>query len=289
MSSTDHHHSDNPHVAHHFENMTQQFDSGKLGMWLFLATELLLFAGLFCAYAIYRAMHPEVFLYAHVYLDTTMGAINTVVLILSSFTMAWAVRNAQLGQQKALIVNLSITLVLAFAFLGIKAVEYKEKIDKGLLWGTLYQPKQEAQIVMPAGEAAPEAEIAMATAEMIAEMAEATNMGEEQWIMKVAATGPTGLSRLPDTDRKPLLLAQPKTYEHPDAYVPSFFGIYFAMTGLHAIHVIAGMIVIAWLLLKSIKGHFGPKYYTPVDCGGLYWHVVDLIWIFLFPLLYLIH
>jgi cytochrome c oxidase subunit 3 len=113
------------HLAHHFDNPTQQYESGKLGMWLFLGTEILMFGGLFCAYAIFRANFPEIFHYGHRFLDVKMGAINTVVLICSSLTMAWAVRAAQLGQRMALVALLGLTLACAGGFMGIKYVEYK--------------------------------------------------------------------------------------------------------------------------------------------------------------------
>ncbi len=103
-------HGGNKHLQHHFESMEQQYESGKLGMWLFLVTEILLFGGLFCAYAVYRHNNPEVFAYAHQFLDKGLGGFNTIVLIVSSLTMAVAVRAAQLGQQKALVTALSLTL-----------------------------------------------------------------------------------------------------------------------------------------------------------------------------------
>ena len=116
-------------LAHHFETPLQQFEAGKLGLWLFLTTEILLFSGMFCAYSVYRHNHPEIFEYAHLWLDKILGGINTLVLIFSSFTMAWAVRAAQLGQRKLLIVLLSITLFCGFViFLGIKFVEYKSQV-----------------------------------------------------------------------------------------------------------------------------------------------------------------
>src|SRR5262249_6811010 len=114
--------------------------SGKLGVWLFLTTEVLLFSGLFCAYAVYRATHPQVFEFAHKYLDKTMGAINTLVLIFSSFTMAWAVRSAQLGEQKKLKILLTITILWGAAFMGVKYIEYKAKFEHGTLWGPKYAP-----------------------------------------------------------------------------------------------------------------------------------------------------
>jgi len=235
-----------PYLAHHFESRGQQDASAKLGMWLFLATEILLFGGLFCAYAVYRANHPEVFIYAHRYLDRTLGGINTVVLLCSSLTMAWAVRCAQLGKQKGLKVLLALTLVGGFGFLGIKAVEYEHKWKHGLLWGKSYRP------------------------------AETEHAGGHADGHHAPPEGQPGGAPPPGP------ASSPKN-------VQLFFGIYFLMTGLHGIHVIGGMGAIAWILFRASRGAFGAQYNTPVDLVGLYWHLVDLIWIYLFPLLYLIH
>ena len=142
---SDHHgHGDKPFLQHHFEDEDHQFDSGKLGIWAFLVTEILFFSGLFCAYAIYRAMHPEVFTFASNALDTKWGAINTGVLIFSSLTAAWAVRNAQLGQKRALSINLAVTILCAFGFMGIKYVEYSHKFHLGLFPGDKYAPLEGA-------------------------------------------------------------------------------------------------------------------------------------------------
>ena len=131
-----HAHEHPPQLQHHFDTPEQQFESGKFGMWLFLATEILLFGGLFCAYAVYRAHHPEIFIYAHKYLDTSLGALNTAVLIFSSLTMAWAVRAAQLSQTRLMLILLSITILCGFTFMGVKYVEYKSSGSMVLLWGT---------------------------------------------------------------------------------------------------------------------------------------------------------
>ena len=260
-----------PHLAHHFDTPVQQFESGKLGMWIFLATEILLFGGLFCAYAVYRSNHPEIFVYAHRFLDTRLGAINTAVLIGSSFTMAWAVRCAQLGKQRALVVLLSITLACAFAFLGIKGIEYHHKWKEGLLWGKRYRAQTEdgghAAAVRPRGALPP---AAMGNPEL-------------RSLIPPPAEAPRGLAAPTHAAR-----AEHAAMEAPKN-VQTFFSVYFLMTGLHGIHVIAGMVVLSWMLLRAVRGEFGPSYYTPVDLAGLYWHVVDLIWIYLFPLLYLIH
>jgi cytochrome c oxidase subunit 3 len=253
------------HLAHHFDTAEQQRESGKLGMWIFLSTEILLFGGLFCAYAVYRANHPEIFLYAHRYLDKTLGAINTAVLICSSFTVAWAVRCAQLGRTKGLVRLLAATIVLAGCFLGIKYIEYHHKWKEGLLWGKAFH----AELAKP-----PPAPVATP------EPAPVANPNERS-LIPPAAQGPAGLA-------KPGERFLSESSGGPPRDVQVFFAVYFLMTGLHGIHVIAGMIVLTLVLIRARKGEFGPAYFTPVDLAGLYWHLVDIIWIFLFPLLYLI-
>jgi cytochrome c oxidase subunit III len=298
------------HVQHHFETELQQFDSDKLGMWLFLVTEILLFGGLFCAYAVYRANHPDIFIYAHKYLDKTLGGINTVVLITSSFTMAWAVRAAQLGQRRLLITLLTLTLLGGCGFLGIKSVEYEHKWKHGLLWGTRYNPIAEEHAAgtasvegtdtpAPAAAAPAPSLPAPAAAATAAPSAPAIpadappsyiphdavgGLAPDHTTLAPGGSSPSGLAYLPGDPPPPA----GHVVEQPEK-VHLFFGIYFAMTGLHAIHVIAGMIAIFIVLLHAIRGTYKGGYFTPVDLTGLYWHLVDLVWIFLFPLLYLIH
>ena len=273
-------HSHSPYLQHHFETPEQQFDAGKLGMWLFLATEILLFGGLFCAYAIYRANHPEIFVYAHQFLNKYWGGTNTVILLCSSLTMAWAVRAAQLGERKLLIVLLSLTLLGAMGFLGIKYVEYKEKWEHGLLWGARYAPHVE-------GHGAEEPPLTKALPPPApAAPAPPGGFVVERSAIRPAAPGPEGTVIAAEEQEQHLEAAG--IHRRP-ANVQIFFSIYFLMTGLHGIHVLVGMGAIVWILVRSIRGDFGPQYFTPVDFVGLYWHLVDLIWIFLFPLLYLIH
>lgn len=217
--STQHsgHHSHHPALAHHFHDMEQQHESAKLGVWLFLVTEVLLFGGLFCFYAIYRAWHPEMFIDVHKLLDVRLGAINTLVLIFSSVTVALAIRSIQLDRAGQCALFLVITILCAATFLTIKYFEYSHKIHAGLLPG--------------------------------------------------------------------------KFFSNPDIAAKNphiFFSIYFAMTGLHGFHVLGGMVFLSWVLLRTLRGEFSSQYYIPVEMGGLYWHLVDLIWIYLFPLLYLI-
>ncbi len=206
-----------PFLQHHFANYEQQGDAAKLGMWLFLVTEILLFGGLFVGFALMQSLHHEAFLAAHHHLDRTLGFLNTVVLLTSSYTMVMAVDSAKLGRKRKLIAYLLLTLACAGVFLGVKYIEYAHKFHEGLLPGRFY-------------------------------------------------------------------------WHHGDA-VPGqfmFFSFYFMMTGLHGLHIIGGMLVMLWLLRRAMRGDFTPAYYGPVDLAGLYWHLVDLIWIYLFPLLYLI-
>ena len=288
-----HGHGDKPFLAHHFEDEDHQFDSGKLGIWAFLVTEILFFSGLFCAYVIYRAMHPEVFTFASNALDTQMGAINTGVLIFSSLTAAWAVRNAQLGQKTGLIVNLSVTILCAFGFMGIKYLEYSHKFHLGLFPGDKYEAKEGAYGDESKGnastvaftspdeeESAEESEPGVAvsrgdTAEAEADEAHA----DEAHADEAHADGHAPLAPWKD----------PNVPESTKRKLKIFFGIYFCMTGLHGIHVLIGILVLGWLLTRAIRGHFTPTYYGPIDFAALYWHLVDLIWIYLFPLLYLIN
>ncbi len=205
------------HVAHHFSDAEQQRDSAKLGMWIFLITEVLLFSGLFTAYAVYRAWHPETFINAHKFLNVGLGTLNTVVLITSSVTIALGIRSIQVNQRKQAIGLFVATLLLAAAFLVVKYFEYSHKIHLGQLPGKYYTF--------------------------------------------------TGI-------------------EGTDPQV--FFSVYFLLTGLHGLHIVFGMAAITWILIRTINNEFSPEYFTPAENVGLYWHLVDLIWIFLFPLLYLI-
>jgi cytochrome c oxidase subunit 3 len=500
-------HEQHPFLAHHFDTPKHQFESGKLGIWLFLVTEVLFFAGLFCAYAIYRATHPEIFYWAHFYLDTQLGAINTGVLIVSSLTAAWAVRNAQLGQQKALVINIAITILCAFTFMGIKYVEYSHKFHDGLLWGgrpsldgtppkfkfdpqvpvweteafkkkhpeaaaaahrlsagkddaaagvakpaagvtgpavaapgsvastasgasdalaatsataapvtpgpadaapalaTAATPATEASAAPLASAAAsaatagagldvttatppspavsaitsddtkpregtaaaesPAIDKALGRTAQAKKAADKTKSASQKKAELVAANTPEGVSSpatvsseaaaaleaqapppslsagaeatpapsaaatgsgapgdaapatpaaaapttgaakqeagstladLTEKEALPLIRAGVLGKAATDATQPSapknahvFFGIYFFMTGLHGIHVLAGIIVWVWILVRALRGQFGKDFFGPVDFAALYWHLVDLVWIYLFPLLYLIH
>jgi len=209
----------NPYLAHHFEDIQTQNYAIRLGMWLFLATEVLLFGGLFLGYTVYRFLYPETWAGAANHLDTAMGATNTVVLISSSFTAAWAYHAIKHNQVKKGVRLLLFTILCAFGFLVIKYFEYSHKFHVGLLPGEWYSYAGENPI-----------------------------------------PGPANL----------------------------FFAVYFFATGLHALHVIVGMSILGYLTHGAMKGKYHKGNYVGIELGALYWHLVDLVWIFLFPLLYLI-
>jgi cytochrome c oxidase subunit 3 len=262
------------HLQHHFDTPKQQFEAGKLGMWLFLATEVLLFGGLFVAYAVWRGNHPDLFKYGSQTLNTTLGGINTAVLILSSLTMAAAVTMAQRGRRGTLILFLGLTLAGAATFLVIKYFEYSHKFHQGIYPGLRYydSPRPTDLALVRTGP------VDAQRAPGFVQLPE-----HEPTSVAAAAAGPRGVdeSAMAGDAAAPAELPTPR-----NAHM--FFNIYFLMTGLHGVHVLAGGGMLIWLIALAARGRFSAAYFTPVDLGGLYWHVVDLIWIFLFPLFYLI-
>ncbi|HTL87151.1 MAG TPA: cytochrome c oxidase subunit 3 [Acidimicrobiia bacterium] len=446
-----HGHHGSVYIQHHYDDAQHQFDSGKLGIWLFLAQEVLFFSALFVAYVLYRHHHPEIYSYAHKYLDVKYGAINTAVLIFSSLTAAWAVRAAQLNQRGLLIGCIVLTISCACGFLVIKYIEYTHKVHEHILFGRYFDPcvssgerplltknnrcpGHESSVVWNVGAAradsgcfpdfaidqdahkegvqascsVSEVEIKLdktgkvvgeKPVKQITEQCPEWELGKEEelehskkpcwrpgfqpavckigysftwregesmkyagpWnqesdcikerkkkaeeLAKATPPGPEpdkcvrsnsvgiivehgGHGILPDNIRvkadckglpppapadadpfaekeEHVALGQKSatgarhltTHEQheieaagpPPEHTNMFFTIYFAMTGLHGIHVLVGVFVFIWLLIRAVKGHFTPDYFGPIDFAALYWHIVDLIWIFLFPLLYLIH
>lgn len=205
-------------LKHHFDDAAQQMESSTLGMWVFLLTEIMFFGGMFGGYTVYRNMYPDAFASTSHFMNVTIGAINTGVLICSSLTMVLAVRAAQLGQKKAIIIFLILTLLLGFVFLGLKGVEYHEK------WVEHHVPGPGFQY-------------------------------------------------------------EDARYYHQAQIL---FFLYFAMTGMHAMHMVVGVGLLTTLIVMAARNRFSEHWYTPVEMIGLYWHFVDIVWIFLFPLLYLI-
>jgi cytochrome c oxidase subunit 3 len=222
-------HAANPNLAHQFEDLAQQKEASTLGMWAFLATELMFFGGALTAFVVYRSFYADAFAQAsREHMSIPLGTINTAVLLCSSLTVAMAVHFARHGERRKLVFMLLATIGLALAFLCIKATEYYIEYRHELVPGLNFQ-------------------------------------------------------------------YPPHHHPHPDRLTASppnvqlFFCFYFFLTGLHALHMIIGVGVFSLITYRAWRGKYSPDYYNPVEVSGLYWHFVDLVWIFLFPLLYLLH
>jgi cytochrome c oxidase subunit III len=214
-----------PALVHHFPDLAAQKESSSLGMWVFLAQEVMFFGGLFLAYIVYRSRYSGAFAAGSHHLDVTLGAVNTAVLICSSLTMAMAVHAAALGKRQQIVNWLLLTVLLGSVFLGVKFVEYKDKFDHNLVPGPHF------------------------------------------------AEGAKGALHLEGREARQAQI---------------FYSLYFAMTGLHALHMIVGIPILLGLAWFARQGRYSAAWHTPVEMTGLYWHFVDIVWIFLFPLLYLI-
>jgi cytochrome c oxidase subunit 3 len=211
-------------LKHHFDNLEQQHASERLGMWMFLATEVLFFSGLFGSYTVYRMLYPTEFEVASQHLNRVFATVNTVLLVTSSLTMTFAIRSAKLGERKGLIWNLLITAALGTAFMVVKGFEYAQDFEEGLVPGTYFSSALK------------------------------TELGNE------------GLDQ---------------------GKVQLFLCFYYIMTGIHGIHLIIGIGCVLWLVWEASQGNIPPENYSTVDVVSLYWHLVDAIWLFLMPLLYL--
>jgi cytochrome c oxidase subunit 3 len=367
----EHHEHEHPaYIAHHFDTAEQQFDSGKLGIWVFLVTEVLFFSGLFVLYTLWRYLHPEIFEQAHVFLNKYLGALNTLVLLFSSLTVAWAVRSAQLAKNGLCAVLILITMICAAVFLGVKAIEYSHKWDMGILVRSKFNmiAPQTPDSIM--GQSAYLIYLSIVPAILgigfllmsIVSRVKGSALWSKFWMGMVLTIGGYFLGVMigiifmnaigeghssgdhaehASTQQPMVLLAEPQetatqepaaqehtephATESTDDHAPGtssdheahdthseaahegkshgshdvdpekmdrdigiFFSIYYCMTGLHAVHIIAGIAFLAWIFYRSLAGHWRPDYFGPVDYVGLYWHLVDLIWIYLFPMLYLI-
>ncbi len=204
-------------VAHHFDSLEQEFESAKTGMWLFLASEIMMFGALFVGALIFHTLHPAAFAEGSQHLNWHMGAVNTFFLLTSGLTMGLAVIAAQRSDQNAVRLNLILSILFASGFLFVKFFEYKAKFHHGTLPGKLFH-----------GEG------------------------------------------------------------FHDPFVHIFYSFYFVMTGLHGLHVLIGMGLMAWCLIRSGQTRFTRSYFTPIENVAMYWALVDFVWVFLFPLLYLI-
>ena len=231
-----------------FKTLEQQKDSATLGMWIFLVTEVMFFGGIMLAYTINRHTYFHAFAMGSNTLSLPLGATNTLVLLASSFTMAMGVWSAQTSRKQLLSIFLTLTIILGFVFFGIKYVEYAQKFHHHLVPGKTFDIGYCVHNPTLCPDVKPE---------------ELKEEGE----------------RLEEAER-----GDPDLQAHAQLY----FSAYFGMTGLHALHMVIGAGLLFWLLKDSVGGKFNAEWNTPVDIVGLYWHFVDIVWIYLFPLLYLI-
>ncbi|CAN5769721.1 cytochrome c oxidase subunit 3 [soil metagenome] len=288
MSEHTHEHHE-PGLQHQFENMKQQEESVSIGMWMFLVQEIMFFGGLFTAYMVFRWKYPMAFSAGSNHLDAFWGGLNTLVLIVSSLTMALAVFYAKRGNRNMQVIMIVLTMFFGTVFLGVKVIEYTDKYNSGLVPVTglnkiAKEPIQKAEVkfVLPF-------ETAVSAASAGEPRTYHNPKGDFQWNYG------TDLVTLAE-DNDYLTEAEKIGYYSNgviDPYkfqekVRMFYFIYFVMTGLHALHMIVGLGLMAWLLWKAWIGTFSAVYFAPVEMSGLYWHFVDIVWIFLFPLLYLL-
>ena len=226
-----HDHHGPPYLAHQFDDLDQQRDASTLGMWAFLATEVMFFGALFCAFTVYRITYPDAFAEASHHMNQFIGTINTGVLLVSSFTVVLAVAAAEAGNSRRAAKFLIATILLAVIFLGFKAYEY-------------YHEYEERLIPLP--------------------------------------------SLFEYNDPNPAEGGHRRT----PAYAPQgriYLFLYFTMTAIHATHMVIGIVIFAIIAFQAWRNRYNAEYYNPIEVSGLYWHFVDVVWIFLFPMLYLLH
>lgn len=256
--STDHNEHDS-HVAHHFDDAEQQFEAANLGMWAFLTTEVMFFGGFFAAYAVYRSAYPLAFVEGSLHLSHGIGGIlgfvNTLFLLCSSLTMVLAVHAAQTNNSKGAGKLIVTTIILGSIFLGVKSFEYYEKFKHHLVPGIAdFHLDDSERLLLEHGEE---------------ELKAAQESGDEEAIEHAETIVAHGEA------------VQPR-------HVEIFMAFYFGMTGLHALHMIIGIPILGFYAYKAFHNSYSAEYYTPVEMCGLYWHFVDIVWVFLYPLLYLI-
>lgn len=219
----------------HFEDIEQQRGAERLGMWMFLATEILFFGGVFLAYTVYRNWYSKDFAAVSSLMNVTIAGINSVILLISSMTITLAIRSCQLGETSSLRRNLFLTAFLGVAFMGFKAYEYSKDYHEGLVpWSS--------------------------------------NFGKEV----IHGHG----------HDKPMLEVWEEEGVAPER-VKMFLFFYYAMTGIHGVHLIIGIACVGYLFIRSMRNTMTADKYVAIEVTSLYWHLVDAIWLFIMPLLYL--
>jgi cytochrome c oxidase subunit 3 len=240
------------------------YSMSRFGMWLFLATEILLFAILFTAYSIAYYRDAAAFHASAKELSVAFGTANTVILLFSSFTVAWSIEAVKRGNNRLMLVLLGITIACGLAFLVNKKFEYGHKVHEVELAKEAIAPELYQSL----------------KAENKCEETFDKHHGEDIMVEKCKVV-PFNLNNITYGDLAKRDPSKP-------AFASMFFFLYFIMTGIHGLHIIIGLGLLIWVMKKGLKNEFHPGWYTPVEVAGLYWHLVDLIWIYLFPLLYLV-
>jgi cytochrome c oxidase subunit III len=264
-----HDHDDHHVLQHHFDDMEQQREATSLGMWTFLMTEIMMFSGLFFCYALFRWKFHDAYMLGSQQLNIQLGTINTFVLLASSMTMAMAVHYAQVKNRQKLVACMIGTLIFGGAFLGVKAVEWSADYHEGLvptnnLFGTGQRGNWNPTL-WPTVHKAPQK--------------------DAEWVAKIK---PDSLITYDFKHRVKLADGTDAPRPVSVQQVHMYFMLYFCMTGLHAVHMVAGAIILLVMLVMAMGGAFTNGNDQPVELFGLYWHFVDIVWVFLFPLLYLI-
>lgn len=325
---TSHHHEADGHILHHhFDDMDQQREATTLGMWAFLVTEIMMFGGLFFVYTLYRWKFGDAFAQASHMLNWKWGAINTGVLLVSSLTMAMAVHAAAERKRKQLIGFIVVTMLLGATFLGIKAIEWTADYNEGLIpairWDPSHWPidgnkhagaghgsdthtdgRPGTDAHVTDGHKSPAATMPMGAVNSattretdVGKAEQAIDSGLDSQLMREPNSahapggnvGTTGAHGAAGTTRiEGQYLVTPEGKRVSTQHIMMYFVVYFCMTGLHAIHMIIGLAILTVFVIMGSKGAFTNGNDQPVELVGLYWHLVDIIWVFLFPLLYLI-
>lgn len=239
--------------GHHFDNLGQQQSSVKIGMWMFLVTEVMFFAGIICAYTAYRIWYPKDFEAGSAALNPSIAVINTFLLLMSSFTISLAVRSCYDKNVASLRRWIALTTILGSVFLGLKGYEYYMDYVEGLI---------------PSKKTLTEA-VEVPSAD-----------GPKIYQQRQVGVFETALYKVLDHKK------YDRTGVNPFR-VQIFFLFYYSMTGLHVIHMIVGIGLLIWQYIMATTGFFNhPERYVYVEVMSLYWHFVDMVWMFLLPLLY---
>lgn len=296
-------------VSHQFEDIDQQNECYIVGMWTFLVTEIMFFGAFFLAYSLYRTLYPATYLDCHRFLDIKLGTLNTFVLLLSSWAMVMGVVAAQHGKKWPMILWISLVIFCSLGFLGIKSIEYTSKFREGLWVGDFNYAKANTEWIHEeeekgekpeAFEMAPEPAIPGAGPQAGANVAkmyhhEAKRVFSYYPTVQELASGYrltdptyTGVAKT-EAGEFSSYQGGPSLVETASRRAQLFFSIYFGMTGLHAIHIILGVLMMCTIIILRFRDHPSVTLdYMPTEMVGLYWHFVDIVWIFLFPLMYLI-